>query len=238
MLVFSEGRGINPCYEVLGLPKERILQEYGPVQTKQEQIDRLSLYIELLDRSAQGEDVSGADPSGKPVNVKWFMERANKEGFKPMLDAIPGGADSYTRLVTYAILHKAEQYNDALVAFLNLILEHFLTAPEDAPLRDIITTIRDAPLAGRRPQLKGIYRNLRELRDESIIRRISERVATEPAVEIVFLIIGAAHYENMVRLIGESPNLRLSALSNATYGGRRKSRGRRHSRRRRLTRRK
>ena len=234
-LLFSEGRGINECYTALQFPDERIMIEHGAEQTKLEQIDKFSLLLELLDISALGEDL-GADPSGKKLNALWFVNRAQNDGFNQLLETIPNGKRLYTELVMSSMMHRAEEYNTKLTAFCNLILEHFLSDGGDEHLREIITRIHDAPLAVRNPVLKGVYVELRNARDANIISRISARVDAEPHVQTVFLIIGAAHYPNMVRLIEASPNLRLSPLSNATYRGgksRRRRRRRRQTRRRR-----
>lgn len=235
-LLFSEGRGVNECYTVLRFPLDRIIIEHGAEQTKQEQIDKFSLLLQLLDVSALGEDL-GSDPTGKKINALWFVDKAQNDGFKSLLESIPNGKRLYTELVMSSMMHRAEEYNTKLTAFCNLILEHFLSAGGDEHLRGIITRIHDTPLAERAPVLTELFNELRNARDANIISRISARVDAEPHVQTVFLIIGAAHYPNMVRLIEASPNLRLSPLSNATYRGgksrRRRYRRRRHTRRRR-----
>jgi hypothetical protein len=227
-LLFSEGRGGNACYHVLRFPADRIMQEHGAEQTKIEQLDRFLLYLELLNSSALGKDISGLDPSGQIVNLKWFMERAEHDGYKPMLDAIPEGKKLCQRMVIDAILHKTADYEAKLRDFLTKIMEHFLTDASDGALIAMLTRVRDIPVAEQLPVLKQIYGELRERRDADVVRCISERVSEEGTVETVFLIFGAAHYENLVRLIAESPNLKLSPLSTGTYMGGRRRRSRTH----------
>lgn len=53
-LLVSEGRGVNPCYEAIGLPHDRILVEHPFGQSKAEMLDKLLLTTELLTNVLEG----------------------------------------------------------------------------------------------------------------------------------------------------------------------------------------
>ena len=231
-LLISEGRGINVCYETLGLPSDRIIIEHPPgEQSKVEMIDKLILTTELLMAVVEGtiERGRGAEagtgiPDMVTIGEKFFMDRAKHDGYWPLLQVVPNGTNIYKQMVDAAFARKQED----VYSMYNRILSYLIHSDylNDVPMSsDIKRMLNSFIQTGNNENITQINELFRLSRDANIIKRVEERARSENStLKVVVIIFGAIHYDNLRRLISESDVLEFDTRSsNIEYGGRRKT---------------
>lgn len=227
-LLVSEGRGVNFCYERMNLPRDRIIIEHPTEEkTKIEMIDKLTLIIPVMLHFLNGHIKNGKGhgiPDTVIINKKWFMDRANNDGFQPILKLIPNGERIYDKLVDDAIKHdKSEFYTGFETIFNYLVKSNYLDdVSMSADIKRILTKFIENKNITELSELSTIFR---EIRDASIIKRIEERTKEEKSsLKLVVIIFGALHYENLQALITKSPFLSFSEKSTNIYASMSKGR--------------
>lgn len=240
VLVFSEGREFHPCYQMLQFRKENALMEYDPEQTPLEMIGRFILLLEYTERFILG--IPSTGPFGMPMvpPIVSMMALGSGDNIKPLLAAIPNGEKIFNMMVEKAYAQDARMYNILLKRLLTEINTHYLAGGDEqtAMLRGVIETVRDTETEGRTPAYpKGARaaaidretERINGLRDAIMIQRIRARVAADPRIELVIMIVGRMHYPNLTRLVRESADL---VLAPEMQGGRRRRKSRRRGIRR------
>lgn len=217
-LLVSEARGINPCYQALRVPVDRILEEHTADQTYEEMIDKLLLHQDLVFDVAAG-ILNDGDSMGSVdvvISKAWFLRRAIHDGFEPLLTIIGNGLELYDRMLNAAFARDIPTVNQIFKD----ILERIITIPDvderiKQTLRDLIRTNRYIDI----DNFSELLTYFREQRDAAIIRKVEERVRTEPDVEIVIIIFGALHYRNLKLLIKRSDILNFNEHQSLTLPG-------------------
>jgi hypothetical protein len=226
-LLVSEGRGVNPCYEALGLPRDRILFEYDTL-TKSIMLDLLLLTTNTLMGMLDGMVQQGTGAAAGPdipdsvtIEPKWFIQRA--KSFWPLLEVVPNGTTMYEQMVTAAFSGKTK--TQQFYSFYNRILDYLIQS-------DYLNDISMSAQIKRRLQSFIATRDYRALievttlfmssRDADIIRKVEERARSENStLRTIVIIFGAAHYDNLRTLIQRSNVLEFDSVrsSNIKIGG-------------------
>ena len=224
-LLVSEGRVVNPCYQVLNLPSDRIIIEYTSGQDKAEMLDILLLMVfELMNvlegmvkpgtGSAAGDEI----PDSVTIEPQFFMKNAKQYG--PLLQAVPNGTTIYEEMVAAAFSRNNPQF----YSLFNVILAHLISSNY---LNDVSMSVE----IKRRLQLFIETRDDRQLielstlfrlsRDADVIRQVEERARSENStLKVVVIIFGAMHYDNLRTLIQRSGVLQVDPRStNIKHGG-------------------
>jgi len=220
-LLVSEGRGVNPCYEALGLPRDRILSEYDTL-TKSIMLDKLLLttntLIDILDGivkqgtgAAAGPDI----PDSVTIEPKWFMQRA--KSYWPLLQVVPNGTTMYEQMVTAAFSRNTQQFN----SLYNHILGYLIQSDylNDIPMSAQIKHGLQSFIATRDDRVTTLFMSSR---DADIIRKVEERARSENStLRTIVIIFGAAHFDNLRTLIQRSDVLEFDSArsSNIKIGG-------------------
>ena len=217
-LLVSEARGINACYQVLSIPVNRILEEHTADQTYEEMIDKLLLYQDLVFDVAAGvlKDGDSMGSVDVVISKQWLLNRALRDGFEPLLRNIGNGLELYDRMLDASFARVIPTVNQIFKE----ILERIITIPDvderiKQTLRDLIRTNRYIDI----DNFSELLTYFREQRDAAIIRKVEERVRTEPDVEIVIIIFGALHYRNLKLLIKRSDILNFNEHQSLTLPG-------------------
>jgi len=227
-LLISEGRGVNPCYEVLRLPRDRIIIEHPEGQSKVEMMDKLILMTDLLTAVGEGSVKRGTGaeagrgiPDTITIGEKFFMDRAKNDGYWPLLQAVPDGANIYKQMVDAAFAKNQEEVYSLYNSILSYLIESDYL--NDVPMSDDIKPELNSFIQTRDGvKLKQLSELFRLSRDANIIKRVEERARSENStLKVVVIIFGAIHYDNLRRLISESDVLEFDPRSsNIEYGGR------------------
>lgn len=231
-LLISEGRSVNPCYQAFGLPADRIIIEHSSrEQSKVEMMDKLILMTNLLMGVAEGTVKRGTGAAvgkGMPdmvtIGEKFFMDRGEREGYWPLLQAVPDGTNIYKQMVDAAFARNQEEVYSTYNRILSYLIEgDYLN---DVPMSDEIKSALNSFIQTRdKEKLLQISELFRFSRDALIIKRVEERARRENStLKVVVIIFGALHYNNLRRFISESDVLEFDPRSsNIEYGGRRKT---------------
>ena len=231
-LLISEGRGINPCYQLLRLPRDRIIIEHSSrEQSKVEMMDKLILMTGLLTGVGEGSVKRGTGteaargiPDTVTIGEKFFMDKAKNDGYWPLLQAVPNGINIYKQMVDAAFARNQEE----VYSMYNKILS-YLTGSDylnDVSMSDDIKRELNSFIQTRNhDKLNNIKDLYRLSRDANIIKRAEEQARRENStLKVIVIIFGALHYDNLRRLISESDVLEFDPRSsNIEYGGRRKT---------------
>jgi hypothetical protein len=227
-LLVSEGREINHCYRTLQLPTDRIIIEYPSGQSKTEMLDKLILMTHLLmnvleGRVKQGTGAAAGDdiPDSVTIEPQFFMKRAKDDGYWPLLQAVPNGTTIYEQMVAAAFSRDEPQF----YSWFNGILAHLISsdylndvsmsAEIKRRLQSFIATSDDR-------QLIEVGTLFRLSRDADIIRQVEERARSENStLNVIVIIFGAMHYDNLRTLIQRSDVLQVDPRSTniIKYGG-------------------
>ena len=244
-LLVSEGSGINPCYKSFGLHSSRHIIEHSESHSNSELADKLLLIVDLLIGVLTGQIKGGergaAAGDGIPdtitINVRFFMDRAQHDGFWPLLKKIPNGIETYTKMVDIAfstIKNKAEFYG-----LYDKILNYMITSDylnQDAYSKDLNRLLQKFVATRDSTFIKQIGTLFRLSRDADIIRRVEARARLENStLKVIVIIIGAMHYDNISSLISKSDVLTVDSKStNIKFGGRKTKKYRKSIRRRKI----
>jgi hypothetical protein len=229
-LLVSEGRGVNPCYRALNLPRDRIIVEHpSSSQSKIEMLDKLLLTTDLLTNVLEGiikQGTGAAAGRGIPdkvtINPQFFMDRAKDDGCWALLQAVPpNGIAIYKQMVAAAFSRDKQQFYSLFDVILNYLIDS-----------DYLNDISMSDQIKQRLQLFIITRNLQQFkelgnlfrssRDEDIIRQVEEKAKSENStLRVIVIIFGALHYDNLRKLIQQSPVLEFDSTksSNIKFGG-------------------
>jgi hypothetical protein len=221
ILFVSEGRGINPCYSILGIHKvfpDNIIQEHSSKQTTEEMLDKFILYTDLIESIAISTDIEYT-PSGIPINKKFILEITNMDGFREILDKC-GAYTIYQKALDFAEAKNLIEYRLHITEVYKLIRDAGLN---DLPSeqKSILQGMLDDIIKnnGNFKSTNPILTYLANLREINIIKRVEEYIRKNPHITTVVIIFGAIHYARLNGLIEASPILQLDSRSNATYGG-------------------
>jgi len=228
-LLISEGRGVNPCYEALRLPRDRIIIEHSEGQSKVEMMDKLILMTDLLIGVVKGTVKRGTGskaaigiPDMVTIGEKFFMNRAEHDGYWPLLQAVPNGTNIYKQMVDAAFSRNESQFYSLYNSILSYLIESDYL--NDVPMSDDIKRELNSFIQTRNHEkLNRISELFRLSRDANIIKRVEERARSENStLKVVVIIFGAIHYDNLRRLISASDVLNFDSTrsSNIEYGGR------------------
>ena len=226
-LLVSEGRGINPCYQMLHLPENRIIKEYTCDQSKIEMFDKLILMTDLLMNVLEGKvkQCTGAAagrgiPDSVTIEPQFFMKRAKYDGYWLLLLEVPNGTTIYEQMVHVAFSRNIPQFyqlfNTILVGLIDsgYLDDLSMSAEIKVRLQSFIAT-------GDKRRFIELGTLFRASRDADIIRRVEERARSENStLNVVVIIFGALHYDNLKTLIQRSGVLEVDPRStNISYGG-------------------
>jgi hypothetical protein len=229
LLLVSEGRCVNPCFQLFvdrfGL-HDRILLEYHTL-TKSLMLNKLLLETNTLQNILDGKVIQGTGaaagpgiPDSQTVEPKWFMERA-KEEYGSLLQVVPDGTTTYEQMVAAAFSRNTEQF----YSFYNSILGGLIQSDylNDIPMSEYIKRMLNSFIETKND------RNLREVsilimssRDADIIRKVEERARSENStLKTIVIIFGAFHFDNLRTLIQRSDVLEFDSArsSNIKIGG-------------------
>jgi hypothetical protein len=229
-LLVSEGRGVNPCYRALNLPRDRIIVEHpSSSQSKIEMLDKLLLTTDLLTNVLEGRYKQGTGaaagrgiPDTVTINPQFFMDRAKDDGCWALLQAVPpNGIAIYEQMVAAAFSRDKQQFYSLFDVILNYLIDS-----------DYLNDVSMSDQIKQRLQLFIITRNLQQFkelgnlfrssRDEDIIRQVEEKAKSENStLRVIVIIFGALHYDNLRKLIQQSPVLEFDSTksSNIKFGG-------------------
>ena len=229
-LLVSEGRGVNPCYRALNLPRDRIIVEHpSSSQSKIEMLDKLLLTTDLLTNVLEGRYKQGTGaaagrgiPDKVTINPQFFMDRAKDDGCWALLQAVPpNGIAIYEQMVAAAFSRDKQQFYSLFDVILNYLIDS-----------DYLNDVSMSDQIKQRLQLFIITRNLQQFkelgnlfrssRDEDIIRQVEEKAKSENStLRVIVIIFGALHYDNLRKLIQQSPVLEFDSTksSNIKFGG-------------------
>jgi len=221
-LLVSEGRGINPCYEALGLPVTRIIQEHNEKQTIEEMIDKFLLQQQFIFVVANGQLKNGSTIPNTDVVIskEWFMSRALNDGFKELLEMIGNGIELYDRMIDESLVTPSNL--NSVNEILKEILTKIITVLDDHLFRvekEILSAIIASNSHTKFENFRDLLTYFRTKRDLNIIRRVEERVRSEESVEVVIIIFGQMHFENLKSLIERSDILKFDTVKSLTFGG-------------------
>jgi hypothetical protein len=228
-LLVSEGRCVNPCFrpfvDRFRLPDDRILLEYHTL-TKSLMLDKLLLETNTLQNILDGIVKPGTGaaagpgiPDSQTVEPKWFMERA-KEEYWPLLQVVPNGTTTYEQMVAAAFSRNTQQF----YSFYNSILGGLIQSEylNDIPKSDQIKRRLESFIEKRNDiDLREVSILFLSSRDEDIIRKVEERARSENStLQMIVIIFGAFHFDNLRTLIRRSDVLEFDARSsNIKFGG-------------------
>jgi hypothetical protein len=211
--VVSEGRGFNPCYAAMGLPKELAIIEHRPdVQTNTEMMDKLLLLAELIKAVSDRSDPILA-PDGTPINIAFLRDRRDNDGFIRLLRET-GSEDIFEELL--ACTFEAARKPNWMSTMMRLLQRIMLTLPDNAENNNLRGLIQPLLTDGSFQNLKTVFRSFRENRDTNIIQRVIDRVNRNPDVDLVIIIFGQAHFANLRRLIESNLLFRFSDKSDGS----------------------
>jgi hypothetical protein len=247
-LLISEGSDVNPCYRHLRLPTDRIIIEYTPghsTQCKVTMIDRLILITEMLIsvlnggiKRGTGKTAGQSIPDMVTINEDFFMDRAERDGWWPLLKSMTNGTKIYKQMVDVAFTHKHEEFYQLY----NSILSHLINSDylNDVSTSDDIKHAMSSFIQTRNPlDLKGLSRVFRMSRDVDIIKKVERKAITENStLKVIVIVFGALHYDHLKTLITDSDALEFDTVrsSNILYGGKnRKNRKNTKKRKKRIT---
>jgi hypothetical protein len=203
LIVVSEGRGINPCYQALRVPVDRIITEHdNSIQTKTEVIDKFLLYFELWDSILYTTDF--------PYTKEFIMDHAINDGFRPLLKAIKKSGEKDEKilsdLLNSAYAKDRPNYERQLADLFASVVRIYLADEPD--FKKMVEGLIGLDHRTRIHLLKTIiFPRFREKRDSDIMERINSKINSEPSIDIVIIIYGLAHYDNLTRLINSNPRL-------------------------------
>jgi len=244
-LLVSEGNGINPCYQGMGLPTDRIIiEDDQPTTPLESMIDRLLLQQQLVFSIKNGEIHRNEKFSETVIiNEAWMMKRATS-GFNELLKSIKC-EELYEQMINNAFQNK--DINDIFKEILTRISIFVNSASsassansansvnsasgggatEVAPdpdvsdktlytmLNDLITTNTHTNFNN----LKPLLNYFRESRDKKIIKRVEERINKEPSIKIVIIIFGQLHFQHLKKVIEESRYLKFDSTNSMQLEG-------------------
>jgi hypothetical protein len=222
-LLVSEGRGINPCYEALGLPVERTIQEnIDARQTIEEMINKLLLQQQLIFGVANGKLKNGSTIPNTNVVIskEWFISRALNDGFKELLEMIDNGIKLYNRMIDESLVTPSnlnavnETFKEILTKIIGVLDEHLFRIE-----KDILSKLIASNSHTKYENFLDLLTYFRTKRDSNIIRRVEDRVRSEESVEVVIIIFGQIHFENLKSLIEQSDILKFDTVKSLTFGG-------------------
>jgi hypothetical protein len=132
------------------------------------------------------------------------MDRAQRDGYWPLLQTVPNGTDIYRQMVDAAFSRNESQF----YSLYNSILSYLIGSDylNDVPMSDDIKRRVQSFIQTRDGvKLKQLSDLFRLSRDADIIRRVEERARSENStLNVVVIIFGAIHYDNLRRLISAS----------------------------------
>jgi hypothetical protein len=225
LLLVSEGRCVNPCFKLFGYPDDRILLEYDTL-TKSLMLNKLLLETNTLQNILDGIVKQGTGaaagpgiPDSQTVEPKWFMERAKEEHW-PLLQVVPNGTTTYEQMVAAAFSRNTEQF----YTFYNRILDGLIQSDylNDIPMSEDIKRKLKSFIETRNDRdLREVSILFLSFRDEDIIRKVEERARSENStLQMIVIIFGAMHFDNLRTLIRRSDVLEFDARSsNIKFGG-------------------
>ena len=228
-LLVSEGRGINPCYQALKLPFDRIIVEHPSGQSKTEMLDKFLIMADLLmnvlvGRVKQGTGAAAGHgiPDSVTIEPRFFINKAKHDGFWPLLQAVASGITLYEQMVAAAFSRNTQFYS-----LFNGILDHLISSHylNDVSMSDDIKHRLQSFISTKDPNyLTEIGTLFRLSRDMDVIRQVEERARSENSkLKVIVIIFGAMHYDNLMRLIQESDVLKVDPKStNIKFGGNKK----------------
>ena len=211
--VVSEGRSMNPCYMAMRLPERlAIIEHPRDVQTNTEMMDKLLLTAELMIVISESTYPIPA-PDGAPINIGFIRDQRDNDGFLRLLRET-GSEDLFEELLacTFEAARKPNWMN-TMMRLLQRIRDILPDTPENNNLRGLIQPLLTD---GSFRNLKTVFRSFRETRDTNIIQRVIDRVNGNPRVDLVIIIFGQAHFDNLRRLIESNPLFRFSDRSNGS----------------------
>ena len=224
-LLVSEGMGVNPCYQALELPRDRVLLEYDGL-SKAVMLDKLLLttntLLDLLEGTVSqgtGAAAGPGTPDSMTIEPMWFMERA--KSYWPLLQVVPNGTTMYEQMVAAAFSRNTQQFYSLYSGILDYLTQS-----------DYLNDIPMSAEIKRSLQLFVATRDDRHLiqvstlfmlsRDAAVIRKVEERARSENStLRTIVIIFGAAHFDNLRTLIQRSDVLEFDSArsSNIKFGG-------------------
>jgi hypothetical protein len=211
--VVSEGRGMNPCYAVMRLPEDlAIIEHQSAVQTNTEMIDKLLLLAKLI-KGVSDSSYPILAPDGTPVNIAFFRNRRDNDGFLRLLRETRS-EDLFEELL--ACTFEAARKSDWMNTMMRLLQQIMDTLPDNAENNNLRGLIQPLLKDGSFQNLKTVFRSFRESRDANIIQRIVTRLNENPDVDLVIIIFGQAHFDNLKRLIESNSLFRFSDRSDGS----------------------
>jgi hypothetical protein len=208
-LLVSEGRGINTEYSMFGFKPPCVLKEFeNDIQSEVEVIDRFLLWLEVFDAVSNGHDIGNGVAVSEEKN--FLRERALNDGYRPMLSRIKEtpakGIAFFEEFLDIAFECKektkpVEAYEAKLQELFTAISQKYLAAKPE--LQAVVEGIRTAQ--DRNPLLKEAFERCRNLRDKAIFQKVRVRLAENPRINTVFVILGKAHYNNFKSLLESDP---------------------------------
>ena len=211
--VVSEGRELNDCYAAMGLPEElAIIEHREDVQTNTEMMDKLLLLAEIIKAVSDSSDPILA-PDGTPINISFLRDRRDNDGFLKLLRETRA-ENLYEELL--ACTFEAARKRDWMNTMMRLLQQFMLTLPDNAENNNLRGLIQPLLRDGSFRHLETVFRSFRESRDTNIIQRIVTRVNGNPDVDLVIIIFGQVHFDNLRRLIESNVLFRFSDRSDGS----------------------
>jgi hypothetical protein len=207
LLLVSETRGENPCYQFFPKTAKRLFEYDTPNQSIKESVLMLFLDVDLALGIARGETIQ----TPFKVDLQFFKDRFNDEtAFRPLLEKV-GVFDLYKKFVVNAILKKYNESVALLTEMTGKLIDYLSTQEEGSVLVPTLRTILQTNFD--RASLRALTDQVNRKRDEALVKKIVNAIQSDPVIENVVVIMGDLHYDNLYELLSKYPFIRISEYS-------------------------
>ena len=228
VIFVSEGDGVNPCYQQLGIPPENIIREYNPGSALP-----TFHYLQLFMLSTQEfeDTLDGYNPSSRRELTISSLSAAN------LLVRIPNneGMNAIRQLIDLALAGDIPGYAALIMNLYQLIHDHAFNHEKPAE-KQFLQGLTASMLAnnGRFAYAfsdDGPLEKIFNKREKAIIAKMEERVKADNSISTILIIFGRHHYKNFKTLLSSSSLFLLDdTLSNTTLKNGRNANNNRNAR--------
>jgi hypothetical protein len=133
---------------------------------------------------------------------------------------IDNGIKLYNRMIDESLVTPSnlnavnETFKEILSKIIGVLDEHLFRIE-----KDILSKLIASNSHTKYENFLDLLTYFRTKRDSNIIRRVEDRVRSEESVEVVIIIFGQMHFENLKSLIEKSDILLFDTVKSLTFGG-------------------
>lgn len=228
VIFVSEGQGVNPCYQHLGIPAKQIIREYTP-GSELPTFHYLQLF--MLHTQQFEDTLDGYNPSSRRELTISSLSAAN------LLVRIPNneGMNAIRQLIDLALAGNIPGYAALIMNLYQLIHDHAFNHEKPAE-KQFLQGLTASMLAndGRFAYAfsdDGPLEKIFNKREKAIIAKMEERVKADNSISTIVIIFGRHHYKNFKTLLSSSSLFLLDdTLTNTTLKNGRNANNNRNAR--------